>query len=61
MELGNTTMDGVLFTENDNRTGESAEQDQTTRMGRMVLLYTLHKINLWSPTATEWLISFEIK
>ena len=34
-----------------NRVAESAEQDQHARMCRLILLYTLRKVNLWLWTA----------
>ena len=42
----------VLWTEINNRAAESAVQDQTARMCRLILPYTLRKINSYSCTAT---------
>ena len=41
----------VSLTENDNRSVQSAEQDQTALMFSMILIYSLRKINLCSRTA----------
>ena len=42
-------MKRVSFTElNDNRTAKSEDQDRISRMCRLILFYTLRKINLWS-------------
>ena len=38
-------LDGAWMKETNYRTTESAEQDQTARMYRLILLYTLLKIN----------------
>ena len=38
-------MDGIPLIEFDDRTAESVEQDQTARMCRLILLYTIRKIN----------------
>ena len=42
---------GVSLTEIDDRSAESAEQDQTTRMCRLILLYTIRKLKPRSRTA----------
>ena len=39
------TLDCVLLAEISDRTAESAEQDQTARMCRLVLLYALLRMN----------------
>ena len=39
-------MDGLPLTEFNERAMESGEQDQTARMCRLILLYTLYVINL---------------
>ena len=46
-------LDGVSLIEFNNRVAESVEQDQTTRMYRLILLYTLRKINPMSGTAGD--------
>ena len=43
-------LDTVSLTKND-RAAENVAQDQTARMCRLILLYTLRRINSWSRTA----------
>ena len=43
-------MDGGLLSVSNDKEVESAEQDQTARMCRLILLYTLRKIIAWSRT-----------
>ena len=40
-------MGGVSSAETNERTAESAEQDQTAHMCTLILLYALRRINLW--------------
>ena len=47
----------ALLTEINDRTADSAELDQTGRMCRLILLYTLHKRNSWSPMTQQGLQS----
>ena len=44
---------GLSFTESIDRISESAEQDQTARMCRLILLYSLRKMNIWSRTVRD--------
>ena len=43
-------LNGVSFTETDDRIAESADRDDTARMCSLILLYTLRKINPLSQT-----------
>ena len=48
-------LDGVSLTESKDRAVKSAQQDQATCMCRLILLYTLCRLNLWMPIAEEGL------
>ena len=43
------TLNGALLTGINDKAVENAEQDQTARMCRVIFVYTLCEINLWSP------------
>ena len=46
-------LNGVLLTEINDRAWETAEQDRTASLWGIILIYTLHKMKLWSETAVE--------
>ena len=46
---------------NYDKTAESAEQDQTARMCRLILVYTLRKINSKPRPAENWLILRKVR
>ena len=44
-------LDGISLEDAIDRASESVEQDQTARMCRLILIYTLRKISPWSRPA----------
>ena len=46
-------LDGISLAEMDDRVSERAQQDQTARMCRLILVYTLRNINILSSTEDQ--------